>query len=160
MKQKDYQIPFPSALIVVMVAFLSTIFLTNANLSFADSVKQKSSQVAKTSAVEQTEARIKQLQGALKITDAQEGLWNNLTQVMRENAKDMDAFTKDKAEKAKTMNAVEHLKFHSQITETHLAQLKKFIPPFEALYSSMSDEQKKITDTLFRTGKYERHKKK
>jgi hypothetical protein len=59
------------------------------------------------------------------------------------------------------MNSVEHMKLHSQITEAHLAQLKKLIPPFEAFYNSQSDEQKKITDTLFRTGKYEkRHKKK
>lgn len=158
MNRKDYQVAFPSALVVVIVAFLSTIFFANANLSFADSGKKKSSTVARTSAVEQTEARIKRLQDALKITKAQEELWNNLTQVMRENAKDMDALTKDRAENAKTMNAVEHLKFHAQITEAHLAQLKKFIPPFEALYNSMSDEQKKIADTIFRTGKHGKHK--
>ncbi len=160
MNRKDYQVAFPAALVVVMVAFLSTIFFANANLSFADSAKKKSSAVAGTSVVERTEAHIKQLQDALKITEAQEGLWNNLTQVMRENAKDMDALTKDRAEKTKTMNAVDYMKFHTQITETHLNQLKKFIPPFEALYASMSDEQKKITDTIFRTGKYEKHKRK
>jgi hypothetical protein len=147
-----------------MVAFLSTIFFVNANLSFAASGKKKSPAVAKTSAVEQTEARIKQLQGALKITEAQTELWNNLTQVMRENAKDMDALTdtlaKERAEGTKTMNAVEHMKFHSQITEAHLDQLQKFIPPFEALYDSMSDEQRKTTDTIFRTGRFGKNKKK
>ncbi len=159
MKRKDYQVAFP-VLVVVMVAFLATIFLVNANLSFAASGK-KSMAHARTSAVEQTEAQIKQLQSALTITEAQEPLWNNLTQVMRENAKDMDAITKDMPEKAKTMNSVEHLKLHSQITEAHLAQLKKLIPPFEAFYNSQSDEQKKVTDTLFRTGKYgKKHKKK
>jgi hypothetical protein len=160
MKRKDYQVAFPAALVVVMVAFLSTIFFANANFSFADSGKKKSSAVAATSAVEQTEARIKQLQSALNITEAQDKLWNDVTQVMRENAKDMDALTKDRSENVKTMNAVEHLKFHSEITEAHLNQLKKFIPPFEALYASMSDEQKKITDTIFQTGKYGKHKKK
>ena len=73
---------------------------------------------------------------------------------MRENAKEIDALTKDRAENAKTMNSVEHMKFHMQITEAHLAQMKKLIPPFETFYNSQSDEQKKITDTLFRTGKY------
>jgi len=157
MKRKDYQV---SALVVVMVAFLSTIFFANANLSFADAGQKKSAAVTRTTAVEHAEAQIKQLHGALKITDAQEGLWNNLTQVMRDNAKEMDALTKDRAENVSTMNAVEHLKFHSQITEAHLAQLKKFIPPFEALYNSMSDDQKMTADTLFRTGKYKKHKKK
>ena len=99
-----------------MVAFLSTIFLANANLSFEIQAKEIPAH-AQTCAVEQTEVRIKQLQNALKITEAQEPLWNNLTQVMRENAKDMDALIKDRAKNAKTMNSVEHLKFHSQITK-------------------------------------------
>jgi hypothetical protein len=164
MKQKAYQVAFPVALVVVMVAFLSAIFFVNADLSFAAASKKKSSAVARTSAVEQTEAQIKQLQGALNITEAQEELWKNLTQVMRENAKDMDALSeahaKERAEGTKTMNAVEHMKLHSQITEAHLGQLKKLIPPFEAFYSSMSDEQKKTTDTIFRTGKHGKHKRK
>jgi len=160
MKRKAYQVAFPATLIVVMVAFLSTIFFVNANLSFAASGKKKSSAVARTSAVDYTEAQIKQLEGSLNITEAQKELWNNLTQVMRENAKDMDALTKERAEKTKPMNAVEHLKFDSQISEAHLDQLNKLIPPFEAFYASMSDEQKKITDAIFRTGKYGKHKRK
>jgi len=161
MKRKVYPVGFPVALVVVMVAFLSTIFLANANLSFAaDAGHKKSPAVVKTSAVEQTEVRIKQLQDELTITKAQEELWNNLTQVMRDNAKEMDALTKDRAKNAKAMNAVEHIKFHSQVTEAHLAQLKKLIPPFEAFYNSMSDAQKKITDTIFRTGKHAKCKRK
>jgi uncharacterized membrane protein YhiD involved in acid resistance len=156
MNQKTFQ----AALVVVMVTFLSIFFFANADNSFAASGKKKSSAVTRTTAVEHTEAQIKQLQDELKITEAQEVLWNNLTQVMRQNAKEMDALTKDRAEATKTMNAVEHMKFHSQITEAQLNQQKKFIPPFEALYASMSDEQKKSTDTIFRTGKHEKHKKK
>ncbi len=114
----------------------------------------------RSSAVEYTEAQIKKLQGTLKITEDQQELWNNLVAVMRENAKDMDAFTRERAENAKPMNAVEHLKLHRQITEEHLAQLKKLIPPFEAFYNSMSDQQKNITDIIFRTGKYGKAKRK
>jgi GMP synthase PP-ATPase subunit len=154
MKRKVYQVAFSAILVVVMVAFLSAIFFANANLSLAASGKKKSSAVASTSAVDYTEAQIKQLQGALKITEAQKELWNDLIQVMRENAKDMDAFTKDRAESTKTMNAVERMKLHSQITEFHLDQQKKLIPPFEELYASMSDQQKNITDIIFRTGQH------
>lgn len=159
MKQKAYHVAFPAALVVVMVAFLSAIFFVNPDTSFAASGKKKSAEVTRTSAVEHTETQIKQLQGSLNLTEAQEGLWNNLTQVMRENAKDMDALTKDRAEN-KTMNAVEHMKFHSQVTEAQLNHLKKLIPPFEALYASMSDEQKKTTDATFRTGKHGKQKRK
>jgi Mg-chelatase subunit ChlI len=160
MKRKDYQVAFPVTLVVVMVAFLAAIFFANANLSFAASGKKKSSAVARISAVDHTEAQIKQLQGVLNITEAQQELWNNLTKVMRENAKDMEAFTKERAERTEPMNAVEHMKFHSQTTEAHFNQMKKLIPPFEAFYASMSDEQKKTTDTIFRTGKHGKQKRK
>ena len=164
MNRKAYQVAFSATLVVVMVAFLSAIFFVNANLSFAAAGKKKSSAVARTSAVEHTEAQIKQLQGALNITEAQKELWNNLTKVMRENAKDMEAFSdarhKERAEGTKTMNAVEHMKLHSQITKAHLDQMEKLIPPFEAFYSSMSDQQKNITDTIFRTGRHGKQKRK
>jgi hypothetical protein len=158
MKLKAYQFVFPVAPVVVMVAFLSAIFLANVNPSFAASGGKKSSAAGRTSAVEYTEARIKQLQGALKITDSQKELWDNLTQVMRENAKEMDALTKDRDEKSMTMNSVEQMKFRVQISQAHLEQLQKFIPPFEALYDSMSDQQKKNTDTIFLTGRHGKHK--
>jgi hypothetical protein len=160
MEQKAHHVAFSAMLTVVMAAFLSVIFFANADPSFAASGKKKSSAVTKTSAVEHTEVQIKELQSALDITDAQEGLWTKLTQVMRENAKEMDALNKDKAENIKAMNAVEYMKFHSQITEAHLNQTKKLIPPFEALYTSLSDEQKKSTDTIFRTGKHGKQKRK
>jgi len=58
------------------------------------------------------------------------------------------------------MSALEHMKFHRQVTEAHLAQMNKLIPPFEAFYASMSDQQKNITDIVFRTGQYGRSKRK
>jgi hypothetical protein len=160
MKQKAYLVAFPVTLVVVMVAFLSTIFFASTNVSSAASAKKKSPAVVRMSADDYTEAQIKQLQGTLKITADQQELWDNLTQVMRENAKDMDALTKERAENTKSMNAVEHMKLHSEITKAHLDQLEKLIPPFEAFYSSMSDEQRKITDTIFRTGKHGKQKRK
>ncbi|MDQ5987007.1 MAG: hypothetical protein CSYNP_02743 [Syntrophus sp. SKADARSKE-3] len=160
MKRKAYRVALSATLVVVMVAFLSTIFLASANLSFAASSKKKSSAAARTTAVEYTEAQIKQLQATLKITDDQQDLWNNLTKVMRENAQDMDTLRKNKAESAKKMNAVEQMKLHSQMTEAHLDQLKKLLPPFEAFYNSLSDEQKMITDTIFKTGKHGKQKRK
>ena len=151
MKRKDCKVAFSVTYIGFTLVFLSAIFLANANLALAASANNKTVAVAHTLAVDRTESRIKQLQGALKITDAQKDLWNAVTLVMRDNAKEMDALAKDRSERLK-MNAVEHMKYYSQLTETHLNQLKKFIPPFEALYAGMSDEQKKTADTLFHKG--------
>jgi hypothetical protein len=159
MQRKTYSVVFRMTLVLVMAAFLSTIFLAGADNSFAAASKKKSQAMTRTSAVEYTEAQIKQLQGSLNITEAQIELWDNLTAVMRAYGKDMDDLNKERAEKTEPMNAVEHMKFHSEITQAHLDQLEKLIPPLEALYSSMSDEQKKITDTIFRTGKHEKGKR-
>jgi hypothetical protein len=160
MRQKTYRVDFPVTLIVVMVVFLSAIFFANANPSFAASAKKKSPAITRISAVEHTEAQIKQLEATLNITEAQQELWNNLTAVMRENAKDMEAFSKERAENTKPLDAVEHLKFHGKITKTHLDQLDKLIPPFEAFYNSLTDQQKNITNAIFQTGKYGKHKRK
>ena len=150
MKRKACQVASSVALVV---AFLSTIFFANADPSFAATKKVKSSEVTRVSAVEQNEAQIKQLQASLNITESQKDLWNDLTQVMRENAKDIDALHKERAESAKTMNAVEQMKFHSKITEAQLDHVKKLLPPFETFYTSLSDEQRKTTDALFQTGR-------
>ncbi len=107
---------------------------------------------AKVSKVDRTEARIKDLQAKLKITPAQEELWKKVTQVMRDNAKTMDTLYQARVEKAKDLTAVEDLKSYSEIAQAHAEGLKNFIPAFEALYASMSDEQKKDADTLFRRG--------
>jgi len=157
MKQRAFQAAFPAA-IVLMVTFLFTIFFADVNIASAATSKTKTSAVAKTSAVDHAEDRIKQLQGALKITAAQEELWKTVTEVMRENAKNMDAFTKERAERAKAVNSVERMKLHSEISEVRLEHMKKFIPPFEALYNSMTDEQRKTTDAIFQTGKHGKHR--
>lgn len=160
MKRRTYSVVISTTLILVMVAFLSTIILASANTSFAASGQKKSQSMTRTSAVEHTEAQIKQLQGVLYVTEAQQPLWDNMTQVMRENARDMDALNKERAEQTVPMNAIEHMKFHSQVTQSHLSQMNKLIPPFEAFYDSMSDQQKNITNIVFRTGKYGKSKRK
>lgn len=97
------------------------------------------------------EARIKELHKKLGITAAQETQWNNLAQVMRDNAKAMQDLEKQRAEEVKSISAVDVVKSYGSVIEAHEAGMKKFIPAFEALYDSMSDEQKKTADALFRS---------
>jgi hypothetical protein len=97
------------------------------------------------------EARIKELHKRLHITEAQKPQWDALTQVMRDNAQAMVDLEKQRAANVKTMNAVEVVKSYAQVIDAHEDGMKKFIPAFEALYNSMSDEQKKIADSMFRT---------
>jgi exoribonuclease R len=146
-------------LVISAVAFFITIAFAMANPSRAVSADPAQKTPAKVSKVDRTEARIKDLQAKLKITPAQEELWNKVTQVMRDNAKTMEALHQARVEKTKTMTTVEDLKSYSEITQAHADGLKNFIPVFEALYASMSDDQKKDADTLFRFGGHHRKAK-
>ncbi len=105
---------------------------------------------SKASTVDAVEARIKDLHVRLKITPAQEDLWNNVTQVMQENAKAMETLRRARSEKAATMTAVEDFQSYGEISGVHADGIKKFVPVFSALYDSMSDAQKKNADTIFR----------
>jgi len=97
------------------------------------------------------EARIKELHRKLHITAAQKPQWDTLAQVMRDNAQAMSDLKKQRASDAQTMNAVDVVKSYESVIEAHEDGMKKFVPPFEALYNTMSDAQKKTADSLFRT---------
>ena len=112
--------------------------------------KQAPATASNAAIVDPVEARSSDLHAKLRITPAQEDLWTNLTQVMRDNAKTMEPLRKARAEKAPTMTAVEEFTAYAEIAEVHAAGVKKFVPVFAALYDSMSDTQKKNADTIFR----------
>jgi hypothetical protein len=142
--QSTYRTALAAA--VVLLAF---VVLASPSLSRAASPKPSPASAVTTSKVDRVEARIKELHTVLNITPAQEELWNNVTQVMRDNAKTMDALITAKSKNAKTMTAVDDFKSYGEITQTHADGIKKFIPVFEALYASMSDAQKKNADIVF-----------
>ena len=96
------------------------------------------------------EARIRDLHKQLHITEAQKPQWDALTMVMRNNAQAMVDLQKQRAVDSQSMSAVEVIKSYESVIEAHEGGMKKFVPPFEALYNSMSDAQKKTADSLFR----------
>lgn len=97
------------------------------------------------------EARIKELHKRLHITEAQKPQWDALTEVMRDNAQAMSDLEKQRAADTQSMNAVDVVKSYGAVIEAHEAGMKKFIPAFEALYNSLSDEQKKTADSMFQS---------
>jgi hypothetical protein len=104
---------------------------------------------AKHAPADPVEARIEAMHSSLHITSAQESLWTNVVQAMRENAKAMADLRKARA--SAPLNAIDELKAYSAAVEAHEDGLHKFIPVFQALYDSMSDAQKKIADAQFRS---------
>jgi periplasmic protein CpxP/Spy len=110
-----------------------------------------SSSTSEPAGIVAVEARIRDLHKKLHITAAQKPQWDNLTQVMRDNARAMVDLQKQRAVDANSMSAIDVVKSYESVIEAHEDGMKKFIPPFEALYNSMSDTQKKTADSLFRS---------
>ena len=113
--------------------------------------QEMASATAPDSSVEPVETHIRELHKKLRITDAQKPQWDALAQVMRNNAQKMAELEKRRAADAHSMTAVDVVKSYSEVIDAHEDGMKKFVPAFEDLYNSMSDSQKKIADSLFRS---------
>jgi len=149
MKRNACRFTYTETLAVAAAVVLAFFVLASATSSLAASPGPGMAAAGKASKTERVEVRIKELHAKLKITPAQEGQWDNVTKVMRDNAMTMETLIKARSEGAGTKNAVDDLKSYSAIAEAHADGLKKFIPAFEPLYASMSESQKKDADTLF-----------
>ena len=98
---------------------------------------------------DRVETRIKELHQKLKITAAQESQWNGFAEVMRDNAQTVDAVLKERSENIHSMSAVDDLRSYQKLADAHADGLKKLVPAFEALYNTMSQDQKKTADAVF-----------
>jgi protein CpxP len=98
---------------------------------------------------ERVENRIKQLHAQLQITPAEQSQWDQFAQAMRDNARDMDRALVQRAQQYPTMNAVQNMQSYEAIAEAHAQHLQKLVPAFN-LYNAMPEQQKKLTDQVFR----------
>jgi len=96
------------------------------------------------------ERRIADLHSKLHITSDQSAKWDQFAQVMRDNAKQMDQAYQQRAEKFSSMSAVDNMQSFAQIEQQRAQDMQKLLPAFQTLYASLSDQQKKTADDLFR----------
>ncbi|MDR3567461.1 MAG: Spy/CpxP family protein refolding chaperone [Syntrophobacteraceae bacterium] len=148
MKRIACQFTYSTTLAVAVVLFASMVLASPSPLRAA-SPTSSMEKARKASTPGAVEARIKELHAKLKITPAQKESWNTVAEVMRSNAKTMEALIKARTEEANKSTAVEDLKSYGRIVDAHAEAIRKFIPAFENLYAGMSDAQKKVADRLF-----------
>jgi hypothetical protein len=95
------------------------------------------------------EGRIAFLKTELKITDAQEPLWNAVADVMRASAKDMAAMKPMMQSMMQPSGTLpEKLAAHEKAMTAHLEALRKLKAAVEPLYAALSADQKKTADQL------------
>ncbi len=100
---------------------------------------------------DRVERRITDLHARLKITPAQEQQWSQFAQVMRDNARQMDEDFQQRSQHVQEMSALDNMQSYAKIAEAHAQDVQKLVPAFEALYNSMSAEQKHTADQVFRS---------
>ncbi len=101
-------------------------------------------------AEQRVEEHIKQLHAQLRITPAEQPQWEQFASVMRENARAMDRQFAQRVQQYPTMNALQNMRSYQQIAEAHARGLQKLVPAFENLYNAMPEQQKLLTDQVFR----------
>jgi periplasmic protein CpxP/Spy len=104
---------------------------------------------SRASRADRVEAQIKRLHDQLKITPAQEQQWTAVAQAMRDNAQSMQAVIDKRRQNQGKLSAVDDLRSYQDVAQTHVQGLQRLIPAFQALYDSMSDDQKKNADAVF-----------
>ncbi len=96
------------------------------------------------------EQRITQMHKRLKITPAEEPAWDAFAQVMRTNVTSMEQAYRQRASSVGTMTATENLRNFAQIESSRAQGVQDLSASFDSLYGTLSDEQKKTADAMFR----------
>jgi hypothetical protein len=116
--------------------------------------RPQSRQEAENSMAGRVEQRITDLHAKLKITTEQQPQWHAFAQVMRENARSMDATFQRRVQAMPGMSAVENMQSYAQVSAAHAADVQRVVPVFEALYAVMSEPQRRLADRTFRDDAY------
>ena len=94
------------------------------------------------------EGRIAFLKAELKITDAQQPVWNAVADALRANAKDLAGMPHGMAMMGGSGTLPEKLAAHEKVLTAHLDGLRKLRTAFDPLYAALSADQKKTADGL------------
>ena len=94
------------------------------------------------------EGRIAFLKAELKITDAQEPLWNAVADAMRANAKEMTEMPHGRAMMGGSATLPEKLAAREKAMAAHLDALRRLRAAFDPIYAALSVDQKKTADGL------------
>jgi hypothetical protein len=102
------------------------------------------------------EQHITELHRRLHITAAEEPQWKAFAQVMRDNAMHMDQAFMARAQQGANMNAVDDLRSYAAVAQAHAEDMQRLIPAFQTLYSSLTPQQQKTADEVFRDFEHRR----
>jgi len=92
------------------------------------------------------DGQLADLQKKLNINERQKPKFDAFAQVFRQNAQAMDTLVQQ--EQKTPHNAVDDLRSSAKLAQEEADALKRLLPVMEALYASLSDQQKRTADQL------------
>ncbi len=102
-------------------------------------------------APERIEGRIAFLRAELKITDAQQPLWNGFAEALRSNARDMMGGMQQMMASMEGRTApglMQRMDGHERMLVAHLESLRRMKAALTPLYGALDDTQKRTADQL------------
>jgi hypothetical protein len=98
--------------------------------------------------MDHVEGRLAFLKTELKITDAQALQWDGFADALRSSAKSMGGMQQTMMQDGKTVSLPARIELQRKMLSTRLDAINAMKAALEPLYSSLSDEQKKLADDL------------
>jgi hypothetical protein len=103
-------------------------------------------------AVERVEGHISFLKAELKIAPAQEKAWGDYAEVLRANAKQLNALAAAHAKAPAAASPVDRIAQQEHMLAARLEIVRRTKPALAALYAALADEQKKTFGELTAAG--------
>lgn len=97
------------------------------------------------------ERQIGDLRKRLNITPQQQPQFDAFAQAMRQNAQTMEPLMQEQEQSTKR-NAIDDLKAAAKFAAAEADALKRLMAPLQALYDTLSDQQKKVADQVLAGG--------
>ena len=97
-------------------------------------------------AMERVEKHIADLHLRLRITPAQQPQWDAFTGIMRQNAQHQEALH---TSSAAARSATDLLRSYAATVQGHAADMQRLVPAFDALYATMTPDQRTAADQVF-----------
>jgi len=97
------------------------------------------------------ETHLTRLRTQLAITPAQQTQWEGYAKTTRDNATELYERFQQRETQFASISAADNMADYATISELHAVQLRRLAVSFQALYGTLSPEQKGRADTAFRS---------
>jgi hypothetical protein len=153
------QLLIPAVALLALASGFATIETTGAFAQAANAPAAAQDQQPHHDYAAHLERRIGHLKSELKITPAQEPLFDTWAQAMRDNAAEMQKnFADLRATRDQHHTAVDRLETDVQLTQLRVGEDQRLLDAFKPLYASLTADQQQTADHLMAPHRFGHHR--